>query len=94
MTTTNGTITTAGVGQWANVDPNTAVSTMALSNTSSDTLIFAANGSLASPTNGFIVAPGASALFTKGAIDGPRYPTGPLSVWGPSRGQSYSIVIT
>jgi hypothetical protein len=94
MTTTTGTITAANTAQWTGVDPNTASTRLTLSNTSNDVLVFAANGSLASMTNGVVVAAGQGIVFDKSAPNGLPIPSGGLSVWGPKAGLSYSIVTT
>jgi hypothetical protein len=94
VTTTNGTIAAASTAQWTGVDPTTATTRLTLSNTSGDVLVFAGNGSPASMTNGVVVAAGQTIVFDKTAINGLPAPTGPLSVWGPKAGLSYSVTVT
>jgi hypothetical protein len=92
MTTTTGSIATAGQVVFANVNPATATSRLQFNNLSSDILIIAYNGSPPSRTNGLIVAGGASLVFNVGDTS-LAYP-GYISVWGPMGGAPFSIVVT
>jgi len=94
MTVINGTITQGGVAQYA-VDPNTAVASISFWNQSNDRLVFAYNGADASPTNGVLVASNASVVFsrTEAALQGLKFPWGAVSVYGPTSGAAYQVLI-
>lgn len=92
MTTVNGTIAANRAAQWVNLDPTTATKTLTLANSSNDYLVFAYDGAPASNTHGVIVVPGAPLTFTVGATSGLTFPWGAISIWGPTRGQAFSVV--
>jgi hypothetical protein len=94
MTTVNGTIAADGAAQWVALDPTTATHLLTLANNSNDQIVFAYDGAPASLTHGVIVAAGALLSFTPGQTSGLTFPWGPISVWGPTKGQAFSVAVT
>jgi len=94
MSIYNGTITQGGAPQYV-VDPNTASASIAFLNQSNDRLVFAYNGADASPTNGVLLPANVSLYITRtgAAIGGLRFPWGAVSVYGPTSGAAYQVLI-
>jgi len=96
MSVYTGSIAAANQWQWVNVNPNTAQNSITFANASNDLLVVSWDGSPASFTHGYRLAPGGNITISVAAAaggNGPAFPGGLISLWGPAAGQGFQISI-
>jgi hypothetical protein len=96
MSVTTGSIATAGQAQWVNINPSTAQNDITFANQSNDIIVVSWDGGSASYSHGYKIAPGSSITMSVAAAaagNGPAFPGGLISLWGPAAGQAFSVAI-